>query len=407
MEMIRQLFLQLPLIGRFAIIYGLIVLLPKLAERFSLPGVVGLIAGGIVLGPEFLGLVSPKGGAVELFAELGKLLLMFFAGYEVDLEQFRRVKWHAVLYGLMTFAVPLVFGAAVAFVFGYGTNAAVLIGSLLASHTLLALPIVEEQKLMHRDSVVVTVGATMITDIAAMLVLAVCLPIHLSGFSKQQLGFTFLQLAIYLPLVLFGLSGLVRLVTRTLNPGPEMRFAMLILMIAVAALGAHAINLEGIVGAFLTGIAVKMALGKSDSGETLSVISHALFIPVFFLSTGFLVNTSAFVRTLFHDGLLVAAVIGSLLLGKYLAVQTTGVFFRMGKKDRLLMWSLSLPQVAATLAAALVAYETVNKAGQRLIDDRMINVVIVLIMTTSVLGPFMTRREGIRLKSVSMASPVE
>lgn len=401
MELIRQLFEGLPIIGQFAIIFGLIVLLPKLAERFALPGVVGLMGGGIILGPSVLGLLAPKGGTIELFAELGKLLLMFFAGYEVDLIQFKRVRWHAANYGLLTFLIPLTLGAVVAHSFGYNINAAILIGSLLASHTLLGLPIIQNLGLINRDSVVVTIGATMITDIAAMLVLAVCLPVHLSGFSIEQLSLTLAELAIYVPFIIFGLSGLVRWAVNYFKPGPEMLFATLILMIAVAALAAEVIHLEGIVGAFLTGIAVKRALGESEGGETLSVISHALFIPVFFLSTGFLVNLPAFGRTLLNDGLLVGAIVGTLFLGKYLAVEAVGRIAHAGKDDRLLVWSLSVPQVAATLAAALVAHSAINTAGEGLIDDRMINVIIVLIIVTSVIGPMITKRVGARLQQAN------
>ncbi|MGE5301501.1 MAG: cation:proton antiporter [Acidobacteriota bacterium] len=399
MEMIRDIFHQLPLIGRFAVIFGLIVLLPKLAERYALPGVVGLLLGGIVLGPEVIGLIDPKNSTIELFSELGKLLLMFFAGYEIDMEQFRSVRWKAAGYGLITFSLPFALGAAVSFAFGYATNASILIGSLLASHTLLGLPIVRDLDLMRRDSVVVTVGATMITDIAAMLVLAVCLSVHLSGFSKQHLTIILVELAIYVPLVVIGLSSFVRWLFRSVQPRSDLRFAVLILMMTVSALAAQAIELEGIVGAFLTGLAVKLGLGESSEGETLSVVSHALFIPVFFLSTGFLVNLKAFASTLISSTELLASLVGILFLGKYLAAQAAGLLSGMGRDDRLLMWSLSVPQVAATLAAALVAHATVNKAGQPLIDDRMIDVVIVMIMVTSVVGPVLTRRLGMRIQA--------
>jgi Kef-type K+ transport system membrane component KefB len=399
MEMIQDLFHQLPIIGRFAIIFGLIVLLPNLAERYSLPGLVGLILGGILLGPEILGWLDPKSKTILLFSELGKLLLMFFAGYEIDMEQFRRVRWKAAGYGMLTFSLPLALGAGVGLAFSYGTNAAILIGSLLASHTLLGLPIIHDLGLMRRDSAVVTVGATMITDIAAMLVLAICLPIHMSGFSKHQMVVLLVELCVYVPALVLGLSSFVRWLFRIVRPSAELRLAALILMIAVASLAANAISLEGIVGAFLTGLAVKLGLGETEAGETLSVLSHALFIPVFILSTGFLVSLSAFGHTLLYNAELVVSVIGALLIGKYLAAQAAGAISREGRDDRLLMWSLSVPQVAATLAAASVAHETLNAAGQPLIDDRMINVIIVLIMVTSVLGPMMTRRVGLRMRS--------
>ena len=401
MELIQQLFRELPIIGRFAIIFGLIVLLPKLAERFGLPGIVGLLGGGIVVGPEVFGLLDEKHPTIALFSEIGKLMLMFFAGYEIDMEQFRRVRWKAAGYGMLTFALPLAFGAAVGMVFGYGMNAAVLVGSLLASHTLLGLPIVQDLDLMRRDSVVVTVGATMVTDIAAMLVLAICLPIHVSGFSKQHLTVLLLELAVYVPAVVFGLSSFVRWLFRIVRPSAELRLAALILMITTAALAAKAIELEGIVGAFLTGLAVKLGLGETESGETLSVISHALFIPVFFLSTGFLVNFAAFERTFLFGGWLMLSVIGALFIGKYLAAQAAGALTHTGRDDRLLMFSLSVPQVAATLAAALVAHATLNEAGQQLIDDRMINVVIVMILVSAVLGPMVTRRVGLKIQAAA------
>lgn len=395
--MIRDLFIQLPIIGRFAIVFGLIVLLPRLAERFRLPGVVGLIAGGIVLGPDLIGLLDPKSGTIQLFGELGKLFLMFFAGYEVDMEQFRRVRLRAMGFGLLTFTFPLAVGTVIGLAFGYGVNASVLIGSLLASHTLLALPMIGERGLVQRDSVVTTIGATIVTDISAMLVLAVCLSIHMAGFSREHLAVTVTQLAVYVPLVVFGFSAFVRWMFRVFKPSAELRLAALILMMTAAALAAEAIELEGIVGAFLTGLAVRRGLGESEAGETLSVISHTLFIPVFFLSTGFLVNTRIFLTTLVSDAVLVAAVVGGLLGAKFLAAETAGALFRMGRDDRLMMWSLSVPQVAATLAAALVAYQSINGSGERLLDERVINTVIVLVLATSVIGPIFSRRAAMRL----------
>lgn len=403
--MIHDQFIQLPIIGRFAIVFGLVVLLPRLAERIRLPGVVGLIAGGIVLGPSLTGLLDPKSGTIDLFADLGKLLLMFFAGYEVDMEQFRRVRLRAMGFGVLTFSFPLAVGTAIGLAFGYGANSSVLIGSLLASHTLLALPMIGELGLLQRDSVLTTIGATIVTDISAMLVLAICLSIHMTGFSREHLAVTVVELAVYVPMVVFGFSAFVRWMFKVFKPSAELRLAALILMMTAAALAAEAIELEGIVGAFLAGLAVRRGLGESEAGETLSVLSHTLFIPVFFLSTGFLVDTHVFLKTLVSDAGLVAAIVGGLLGAKYLAAQTAGALFRMGRDDRLMMWSLSVPQVAATLAAALVAYQSINGAGERLLDERVVNTVIVLVLATSVIGPVVGRRVGVRLANSSAPRP--
>jgi len=394
-------FLHLPMIGRFALVFGLIVVLPKLAERIKLPGVVGLIAGGILLGPDILGLVNPKGTTFQLFNELGKLLLMFFAGFEINLEEFKKVGKRALGYGLLTFAIPLVVGTLVGLALQLNLNASILIGSLMASHTLLGLPILKDYGLSKDDAVMVTVGATIFTDVASMLVLAICLSVHSTGFSPQHLGMTLLQLALYVPLVVFGLSWIAKKLF-VMTRSEELRLAILLLILAVASLLAEMIELEGIVGAFLTGLAMNRALGEHHkSGQTLSVISHALFIPVFLLGTGFLVNTSIFVSTIIENINMVLLVVLGLIFSKFLAAWLAGKSFKFGQQDTLLMWSLSIPQVAATLAATMVAYNAINADGVRLLSEPMLNTIVVLVVVTSVLGPILTRKFAARMQAQS------
>jgi len=199
----KEIFQHLPIIGRFAIVFGLIVILPKLAEKIRLPGVVGLIGGGILLGPDLLGLVNPDGSTFKLFNELGKLLLMFFAGFEINLGEFRKVGKRAAGFGFLTFIIPMIVGTLVGQLMGLGMNASVLVGSLMASHTLLGLPVIKEFGLIKNEAVVVTVGATIFTDIASMLVLAICLSVHSTGFSTEHLLGSLGELAIYTFLSLY------------------------------------------------------------------------------------------------------------------------------------------------------------------------------------------------------------
>src|SRR5262249_47531897 len=139
-----------------------------------------------------------------------KLLLMFFAGLEIDLIQFRRTGHRSLVFGLATFAMPLTSGILVGLVYGYGWLGALLIGSLLASHTLLRYPIVQHVGLSGDEAVTVTVGATIFTDVASLMILAVCIPIHVAGFSTKAFLLQLAQLAVYVPLVLFGLGALTR-----------------------------------------------------------------------------------------------------------------------------------------------------------------------------------------------------
>jgi Kef-type K+ transport system membrane component KefB len=397
MESLQEIITNLPILARFSIVLGVIVTFPKLSERAGLPGVLGLLIGGIVMGPDLLGLINPKGQVMQLFSELGKLLLMFFAGFEINLIQFQKEKKRAAGFGLLTFAFPLAIGTLIGLSLDYTLNTSVLIGSLMASHTLLGLPIIKNFGLTNHRTSVVTVGATIFTDIASMLVLAICLSIHSTGFSSAHLVISVIELAIYVPLVIFGLSWFAKQLFNRVT-SEEMRFVILILMITISSLLAEIIELEGIVGAFLTGIAVNRALGEHhQSGRTLSVISHSLFIPVFFLSIGFLVDVKIFLTTIIEHYNIVIAVVGGLLLSKFLAARFVCWFFKFSKNESLLMWSLSIPQVAATLAATIVAYNTINVAGDRLLSETMLNTVVVLVIITSVAGPMLTKRYGSRI----------
>lgn len=199
------------------------------------------------------------------------------------------------------------------------------------------------------------------------------------------------------PAIVVGLSWAARTAFRVFGMQSDREVAVLILLILAAALGAELIHLEGIVGAFLGGIAVKRALGESHAGDSLSIMAHTLFIPVFFLSTGFPVNRNVFVDTLLQHGPLVAAIVRGLLFAKFLAAQIARLLMGASRDERLLMWSLSIPQVAASLAAALVAYTAKDDAGERLLDEPILNTVVVLVLVTSLIGPVLTNSAGRRI----------
>jgi Kef-type K+ transport system membrane component KefB len=382
---------HLPPMARFSIVMLVLFTVPPLCRRVGLPAVVGLLAAGVLLGPYGLEVAPKHGEIAHFFAELGKLLLMFFAGMEIDLVQFNRTRNRSVGFGLLTFALPLTAGVVVGFTFGYPLIGALLIGSLLASHTLIAYPIVEKLGQLRNEAVTVTIGATVFTDVAALLVLAVCIPIHTAGFAPDTFAIQLLQLAIYVPAVLLGLGWVSRKLF-ALKPSKEGQFALMLLMVAVAAVAAEAINLEGIIGAFLAGLAVNTATRDSAAKHELEFIGNHLFIPVFFLTIGFLIDLRTFASTLTTHFWLVSGIVGGLVGSKFLAAEIARRLYGYSLTEGLTMWSLSLPQVAATLAAALVAYDTKNAAGERLIGEPVLNSVIVLLVVTSVLGPILTER---------------
>jgi Kef-type K+ transport system membrane component KefB len=391
---------DLPPLARFSIAMLVLFAVPPLCRRVRLPSVVGLLAARVLVGPFGLQVAPKHGEIAEFFAELGKLLLMFCAGMEIDLVQFNRTRNRSIGFGLLTFACPLAAGLLVGFWAGYSWVGALLIGSLLASHTLIGFPIVEKLGQLRNESVTVTIGATVFTDVAALLVLAVCIPIHVSEFEPVGFAIQLLQLAIYVPAVVIGL-GWVAQKLFALQPPKEGQFALMLLVVAVAAVAAEAIHLEGIIGAFLAGLAVNTATRNSEANHELEFIGNHFFIPVFFLTIGFLIDIKTFSTTLVSHFWLVFGIVGGLIGSKFLAAEIARRAFGYSGTEGLTMWSLSLPQVAATLAAALVAYNTKNAAGERLIEEPVLNSVIVLLVVTSVLGPILTERFARRLPTPS------
>jgi len=166
---------------------------------------------------------------------------------------------------------------------------------------------------------------------------------------------------------------------------------------SIAAALAAAINLPGIVGAFLAGLAVNAAVHDQAAKGKLKSSGDSRFIPIFFVVTGFLIDPREFYRSIMDNLALAAAVILALLTGKWIAAQLAGRAFGYSPIARMTIWSLTLPQVAATLAATLVAFDTFDPAGHRLVDDRLLNVVLVLMLTTSILGPVLTEHFAPRM----------
>ena len=396
-DALKSLELALPPLAKFAIALAIIVGIPPLARRVGLPEMVGLLLFGVVLGPHVLGLFGEDRPIANFFAELGKLLLMFSAGLEVDVVLFRKAQARSIIFGLVTTTVPLLLGTLLGLAFGYGIIPAIVVGSLLASHTLLGLSIVHRLGALRLEPVVVTIGATVLSDTLSLIVFAICVPTYTTGFSPTGLAIQLIEIAVFVPLILFGLSRAGAYALSKVRDNEDAEFLLMLAIMAVAGMVADLINLPDIVGAFLAGLAVNAAVRERSAKAKLEFVGKALFIPSFFIVTGFLIDPSTFVQSVVANLPLVLGMIATLVVGKWIAAETVGRAFAYTPAARLTTWALTLPQVAATLAATLVAYHTINADGQRLLDERMLNAVLVLMLVTSILGPVLTERFAPRL----------
>ncbi len=376
----------------FTLGLAVILVVPRLFERISLPGLLGLILAGALLGPPGAGLVKANDNILGFFAEIGKLMLMFLIGLEINLDQFNKARLKAITFGALTFAAPMALAALLARHHGYSWHSSILIGSLLASHTLLAFPLLEKAGLAGGQPAAITVGATIFTDIAALLTLAICVSIHTTGFSERQIAIQVAELAVYVVVVVLGLSAVARrLVARFRHSDDAILIAVLLVM-AVASIGAVLIRMEDIIGAFLAGLAVNSFTRSSRARNNLRTIGEAMFIPAFFFSIGTQLSIGPLAAQTAGNPSLVVGLLVALLVGKFVAAAVAASLFGHTGSERNLMWSLTLPQVAATLAAAFVAFEVKNSNGARLIDEPVLAAVILLMLATTILGPMLTLR---------------
>ncbi len=386
-----QVLTQEPIIP-FAILLVVILVVPIVFERLRIPGLVGLVLSGIVLGPSGWNLFQAQLPMINLLADIGLVYLMFVAGLEIDLEQFRRQKGRSIGFGSLSFSVPLVVGILLGQSFGLGWNAAILIGSILASHTLLAYPLINRLGVINNEAVSVTVGATIFTDLLALLVLAVCLAVNAGNLSFWQIIPLLNSLVIYAIVVLVGFNWVGKEFFRRSGDEQGNQFLFVLLSVFLAAVGAQLIGVEIIVGAFLAGLAVNDAVGEGPVKEKIVFVGSVLFIPIFFVDLGLQIDLRNFFSSITTLQLTLLLIVG-LIVSKLLAALLTKLVYRYNWQEMLTMWSLSVPQVGVTLATTLVGYR------EGLLPPTVLNSVIVLMLVTSTLGPLITSRFAVGLTS--------
>jgi Kef-type K+ transport system membrane component KefB len=368
----------------FFVAFAVILLGPLLVERFGLPGIVGVILGGLLVGPFVLGWVE-RAGAVESLGDLGILVLMFLAGLELDLDEFQANRRAALTFGAFTFTIPFVLGTALVLPFGYGAATAILFGSLWASHTLVAYPIVQEHDLIRDRAVGVAGGGTVMTDTLALSVLAV-----VAGSVASDARPSVLLLKVFIGLVVLAVFCVVLLprITRWVFAGVGQhrgaRFLFVLVALTASALVADRAGIEGIVGAFFAGLALnRLVPSRSRLMEQIEFVGGVLLIPFFLLSTGMLIDPEQFTqrRVLVIAGASLAIV----FVGKAAAAFFSGRVLGLARPQIKLLFGLSLAQAAATLAAVTIGVDI------GLFDDNLLNATLVVVLVTVLVSSIVTR----------------
>lgn len=370
----------------FAIVLVSALLAPIISERFKMPGIVGLIIVGILIGPSGAGLLE-RDRSIELLGTIGLIYIMFLSGLEIELEQFKKNQKRSLVFGLLTFSIPLLLGTIAGnLVIGLNLPASILLASMFSSHTLLTFPIISQLGVTKRNSVVTTVGGTIITDVLALLILAV-----LTGNGGKGVNFLFWGKLFLLSLLLFLflwylVPKIGRWFFRKIGNDGNTEYLFVISILFISAVFSQIAGLEGIIGAFLAGLSFsRLVPEKSILMNRIKFIGNSLFIPFFLISVGMLVNP----LLLFQGGkvLFVSVVMVVIaIVSKYLAAKITVAIYHYEKWDERLIFGLSVNQAAATLAAVLVGYRL------SIFDDSIITGTIIMILVTSIVGAWSSGR---------------
>ena len=377
-------------LGVFAMLVVISAAVPPLIRRVGLPDLVGLLAAGVLVGPNALNWVDSSSETVRLLSDLGAVYLLFTMGLEIDLEEFNRVKRRSFVFGLLILLIGVGTGVTIGLLAGFASVSCLLLGALMATHTPLGYPIVRSYGVQKDESVVVSVGSTIFTDIVALLLLAVGLGLGKGDLSGAGFGLLLLKIALFAVLVVIGIRWLGRrLVLRGINDENRMVLAVLVALF-LASLGAELAGVEKIVGAFLAGLAVNSVLPEGRVKEQVIFIGGVLFIPIFFIDLGLLLDVGSLGASL-GKFQFTGLMLGGAIAGKGLASWISGALFGYRRPQILMMWSLTMPKVAATLATAFIGFQ----AG--LLNQTVLNAVLAVMVVTATLGPILTERSVIGL----------
>lgn len=380
----------------FSLVLFIILFAPILLKKIKVPHIIGLIIAGVIVGPYALNLLR-RDSSIVLFGTVGLLYIMFLAGLEIDLKEFKKNKGKIIVFGLTTFLLPLVAGTLASYyVLGYEWLSSILLASMFSTHTLVSYPIASKYGVSRNKAVALTVGGTMITDILALLILAI-----IAGMTKEEVSSTFwltlgISSVVFVGIVFFVFPFIIRWFFKNYEDSVS-QYIFVLAIVFLASFLAEAAGIEGIIGAFFAGLVLNNFIPHSSPlMNRIDFVGNALFIPFFLIGVGMLVNFNV----LFNGwgALKVAGVIIVVAVStKFIAAWITQKTFKLSHDEGRMIFGLSTSHAAATLAIILVGYniiigETPDGAPVRLLDEDILNGTILLILISCAISSFVVEK---------------
>lgn len=381
---------------KFLLILLIILAAPLLLNKLRVPHLLGLIIAGAIIGPNGFNLVL-RDSSIILSGTAGLLYIMFLAGLEIDMGDFKKNSGKSLVFGMYTFLIPMILGTAVGlWVLKFSMETSVLLASMFASHTLIAYPIISKLGISKNNAVSITVGGTMITDTLALLVLTIIVGMATGNADDAfwiRLGISIVVFALFVLLV-FPFIG--RWFFKRVHDNIS-QYIFVLSMVFFGAFLAQLAGMEAIIGSFLAGLALNRLIPQSSPlMNRVEFVGNAIFIPFFLLSVGMLIDYRAFF-TSFETIKVGVVMIIVATAAKYAAAWLTQKTFRLSVDQRSVIFGLSNAQAAATLAAVMVGYNVIlgtTPDGEpiRLLNESVLNGTILMILVTCAIASFSAQK---------------
>lgn len=381
---------------KFLLILLIILAAPLLLNKLRIPHLLGLIIAGAIIGPHGFNLVL-RDSSIILSGTAGLLYIMFLAGLEIDMADFKRNSTKSLAFGMYTFLIPMILGTAVGiWVLRFNVLTSVLLASMFASHTLIAYPIISKLGISKNKAVSITVGGTIITDTLALLVLTIIV-----GMATGQVNDMFwirlgVSILIFALIVLFGFPFIGRWFFKHVHDNIS-QYIFVLVMVFLGSFLAQVAGMEAIIGAFLSGLALNRLIPQSSPlMNRVEFVGNAIFIPFFLLGVGMLIDYRTFFTSFetIKVGLIMIIVATA---AKYIAAWMTQKTFHLSTDQRSVIFGLSNAQAAATLAAVMVGYNVItgtdaNGEPIRLLNESVLNGTILMILVTCTIASFAAQK---------------
>lgn len=381
---------------KFLLILLIILAAPLLLNKLRIPHLLGLIIAGAIIGPHGFNLVL-RDSSIISSGTAGLLYIMFLAGLEIDMADFKRNSTKSLAFGMYTFLIPMILGTVVGiWVLRFNVLTSVLLASMFASHTLIAYPIISKLGISKNKAVSITVGGTMITDTLALLVLTIIV-----GMATGQVNDMFwirlgVSILIFALIVLFGFPFIGRWFFKHVHDNIS-QYIFVLVMVFLGSFLAQVAGMEAIIGAFLSGLALNRLIPQSSPlMNRVEFVGNAIFIPFFLLGVGMLIDYRTFFTSFetIKVGLIMIIVATA---AKYIAAWMTQKTFHLSTDQRSVIFGLSNAQAAATLAAVMVGYNVItgtdaNGEPIRLLNESVLNGTILMILVTCTIASFAAQK---------------